>query len=242
VAQPSRLSLTSREHAAARPVLVAAAWQPGAVASSRRRRTITGARLMVQDYDAGGMFRPLGARTGTGNAVRWDDGTRGGDGRAVHPGCLPGPQPVRRVDDGVLDRVVPLPARHERRRAPVRAAHAGAGHGADGRLLRQRRPRGGLGGRRGDGVVRRRLRCRRLRHAARPFRTRASAVVGADRADWPSACGRRAEPDAARSHPRRRRQTTTPLPLPHHRPDSDALPALAAGTNGRLTLLLGDDQ
>src|SRR5512132_665014 len=60
----------------------------------------------------------------------------------------------------------------------------GAGHGTDDLLLRQRRPRGGLGGRRGDGVVCRRLRRRRLRRATRPFCTRPSALVGADRADW----------------------------------------------------------
>src|SRR4029450_12423550 len=60
------LSPISRGHAAARPMLVAAAWQPSAITSSRRHRTTTGARLMVQDYDTGGAVRPLGARTDTG--------------------------------------------------------------------------------------------------------------------------------------------------------------------------------
>jgi hypothetical protein len=31
-------------------------------------------------------------------------------------------------------------------------------------------------------------------------------------------------------------------PCPHHRPDPDALTAITAGTHGKPTLLLGDDQ
>jgi hypothetical protein len=70
---------------------VAAAWQPSAVASLRRHRTRTGARLMVQDYDAGEMFRPLGTRTDTGTLFGQTIEGGGGHRRPVHAGRLPRP-------------------------------------------------------------------------------------------------------------------------------------------------------
>jgi len=50
--------------------------------------------LMVQEYDAGRDVPSLGGTYRHGDAVRSDDGPRGGDHRAVHAGCLPRPQPL----------------------------------------------------------------------------------------------------------------------------------------------------
>jgi uncharacterized protein len=80
---------------------------------------------MVQDYDTGRTFRRLGTRTDTGTLFGRTMGLVAVTIGLFTLGCLPRPQPVQRVGDGVLDRIVRVPARHERHRAPVRAAHAG---------------------------------------------------------------------------------------------------------------------